>query len=226
MNLQKVGTNISKVVIFDWGGVVESHEDNLKDTKDAELRLIKRFNDELSDEEILKRWTKITPSFMQIGATNNELEVKDWVDSIQTTMNINVPFEEFRKAYEEEFSKIKYYEDVVKYAHSLKDRCKIGILSNLCALDKVRIDEQYNLSKFDYVYLSFELGMIKPNKEIFEYVLNDLQIEPHNILFIDDNHNNILMAKECGWNTCEAFGYELDKIKDSVDDFLNNNKKA
>jgi len=217
---------MDKIIIFDWGGVVESHEDDLKDIKEAELRLIKRFNKELTDEEILERWTKITPSGILVGATNKENEIRDWVNLIQSRMNINIPFDEFKKAYEEEFSKIKYYQDVVCYAHSLKEKCKIGILSNLCSFDKVRINEQYNLSKFDHVYLSFELEMRKPNKEIYDYVLNDLQIEPNNILFIDDDHNNILMAQECGWNTCEAFGYELDKIKASVDNFLNNNKKA
>lgn len=47
-----------------------------------------------------------------------------------------------------------------------------------------------------------------------------MKISPKNILFIDDDTNNILIAKECGWNTCQAFGYELDKIKSSVEEFL------
>lgn len=62
--------------------------------------------------------------------------------------------------------------------------------------------------------------MRKPNRKIYQYVLNNIKIEPENILFIDDDTNNILMAKECGWNTCQAFGYELDKIKKAVHEFL------
>lgn len=135
-------------------------------------------------------------------------------------MNINVPYEEFKKSYEEEMTSVKYYQDVVDYAHSLRSKCKIAILSNLMFSDKKRINDQYDLSKFDYVYLSFALEMKKPDKKIYEYVLNDLKTSPDKILFIDDETNNILMAKECGWNTCQAFGYELDKIKKSVDDFL------
>ena len=86
--------------------------------------------------------------------------------------------------------------------------------------DKKRIDNQYGLDEFDYVYLSFEIGLKKPDKQIYEYVLDDLKIDAKNILFIDDDTDNILMAKECGWNTCQAFGYELDKIKKSVEKFL------
>lgn len=216
---------MNKIVIFDWGGVVESHENDLQDLKQAKIRMIKRFNSNLSDEEILKRWTDKTSKGISIGATNDLENIKDWVNLIQRNMNINVQFEEFKRIYEEELSKVKYYKDVVEYAHSLKKKCKIAILSNLMPFDKKRIDDQYNLNQFDYVYLSFELGMRKPNNDIYEYVLNNLKIEPKNILFIDDDLNNILAAKTYGWNTCQAFGYQLDKIKIAVDKFLNDDWK-
>lgn len=212
---------MGKVVIFDWGGIVESHENDSQDIKDALVRLIKRFNNSLSDTEILKRWTDETSTCISIGIINDESNLRDWVNLLQRNMNISVPFEEFKKGYEEELSLVNYYNDVAAYAHSLKNRCKIAILSNLMSFDKKRIDKQYNLSKFDYVYLSYEIGLLKPDKKIYEYVLNDLNVDPNDILFIDDDNDNILAAKECGWNTCQAFGYELDKIKDSVEQFLN-----
>lgn len=211
---------MDKIVIFDWGGIVESHEENLKDLKDAKVRMIQRYNKKLSYQEILERWTDKSPNGVSLGATNDINEIKSWVNLIQKNMDIDIPFEEFKKAYEEEMTSVKYYKDVVEYAHSLKEKCKIAILSNLMPFDKKRINDQYDLSKFDYVYLSFEVEMRKPNREIYEYVLNDLGIEANKILFIDDVAANIEMAKECGWNTCQAFGYELEKIKTAVDEFL------
>lgn len=212
---------MDKVVIFDWGGIVESHENNLKDLKEAKIRMIRRYNDNLSDQEILNGWTEKNSKGIFVGVTNNEEDIKDWVNLVQKNMNINITFEQFKEAYEEELTTVKYYKDVVKFAHSLKNKCKIAILSNLMALDKKRINNQYDLSKFDYVYLSFEVGMKKPDKKIYEYVLHDLNIEPENILFIDDDSDNILRAKEYGWNTCKAYGYELDKIKKRVYEFIN-----
>lgn len=211
---------MDKVIIFDWGGIVESHENNLKDLKDGIVRTIRRYNKVLTDEEILQRWSYLTPSGVPLSATNDKKEIREWVRHIQKNMNINVPYEEFKKAYEEEMSSVKYYQEVVDYVHSLKSKCKIAILSNLMFFDKKRINAQYDLSKFDYVYLSFELEMKKPDKKIYKYVLNDLKINPDKILFIDDDTNNILVAKECGLNTCKAFGYELDKIKRAVNEFL------
>lgn len=211
---------MDKVVIFDWGGVVENHENNLKDLKEAKIRMIKKYNNSLSDEEILNGWTDKTSTGILMGATNNIDAIKDWINLVQSNLNIKISFEEFKSTYEEEFEKVRYYKNVVNYAHSLKNKCKIGILSNLLPFDKKRIDAQYDLSKFDYVYLSFEIGMRKPNREIYEYVLTDLKVKPQNILFIDDDCTNISVAKEYGWNTCQAFGYEFDKIKNSVEQFL------
>lgn len=211
---------MNKFVIFDWGGVVENHEDNLKDLNQARIRMIKKYNDTLSDEEILNKWVNKTTNNISIGATSRENDIKDWVYSIQKNMNINIPFEEFKKAYEDEFSKTKYYKNVVEYAHSLKKKCNIAILSNLTAFDKKRIDNEYDLKKFDKVYLSFELGLEKPDKRIYEYVQKDLNVVPENILLIDDKEMNIIAAQNCGWNTCQAYGYELDKIKQAVDNFL------
>lgn len=211
---------IEKVVIFDWGGVVEKHENNRQELKTARIRLIKRFNNSLSDEEISEKWTNKTSKGISIGAINNEQDIKDWVSQIQKNMNINIEFEEFKKAYKEEMSLVGYYKEVVRYAHSLKNRCKIAILSNLGPFDKKRIDDQYDLSKFDNVFLSFEIGMRKPDKRVYEYVLEKLKIVPENILFIDDDIDNILMAKKYNWNTCQAYGYELNKIKSTVEKFL------
>ena len=211
---------MNKVVIFDWGGVCESHENNLKELQDAKVRVFKRLNNNLKEEQILDKFVYRTSNNESLGITNNQEDIEDWVNYVQKLMNINVTFAEFKKIYEEEFAKITYYKDVVKYVHSLKGRCKIGILSNLTPFDKKRIDDQYDLSKFDYVYLSFELGLRKPDRDIYEYVLNDINTKPENILFVDDEENNIKMAKKCGWNTCKAYGYELDKIKQSVENFL------
>ena len=54
------------------------------------------------------------------------------------------------------FDKVDYYKDVVEFEKSLKNKCYIGILSNLNIYDKDRIDKQLGLKDYDYVFLSFE----------------------------------------------------------------------
>ncbi len=212
--------NKDKIVLFDWGGVVESHEANFRELKEAKVRVIRHFTNALNADEILDRWVYRLADGRNIGSVNNLDDLKMWVKELGNKMDVEIPFEEFKKQYEIENDNITYYKAVVDFAHSLKNKCKIGILSNLVYFDRVRIDKHYDLSKFDKVYLSFEIGLRKPDEKIFEYVTNDLGIDPQNILFIDDEEYNILAAKKMGWQTCQASGYELDEMKKAVEEFL------
>ena len=47
---------------------------------------------------------------------------------------------------------------------------------------------------FDDCFLSYEIGMIKPDDEIFEYVLNEVQIFARETIFIDDSELNVESA--------------------------------
>ena len=96
------------------GGVIESHENDLQDLKEAKIRLIKKFNSTLSDNEILSGWTDETSSGISIGSSNNTNDIIDWVNLVQTNFNIDIPFEEFKSAYENELRTVRYYKYVVK----------------------------------------------------------------------------------------------------------------
>lgn len=54
---------------------------------------------------------------------------------------------------------------------------------------------------FDKIYLSYELKMLKPNADIFEYVLNDAAIKPEETLFLDDSTPNCRTAESLGIRT-------------------------
>lgn len=58
-----------------------------------------------------------------------------------------------------------------------------------------------NTSLFNKVYYSHELGMRKPNTNIFEYVLNQNNLVAAETLFIDDSPQHLKTAKELGMQT-------------------------
>jgi putative hydrolase of the HAD superfamily len=64
---------------------------------------------------------------------------------------------------------------------------------------------------FEKVYLSYEVGMRKPDAEIFELVLSENKLDPNETLFIDDSIQHIEGAKKLGIHT-----YWLDIKKESV----------
>jgi putative hydrolase of the HAD superfamily len=51
---------------------------------------------------------------------------------------------------------------------------------------------------FDRLFLSFELGLRKPDREAFHAVSNELGLEPREILFFDDTADNIAGARRAG----------------------------
>lgn len=54
---------------------------------------------------------------------------------------------------------------------------------------------------FDRVYFSHRIGLRKPNREIFEFVLNENNLTPAETLFIDDSKQHIDSAKKLGIQT-------------------------
>ncbi|MEJ2163761.1 MAG: HAD family phosphatase [Robiginitalea sp.] len=56
-------------------------------------------------------------------------------------------------------------------------------------------------SCFDGFYLSHELGMRKPDREIFQFVLNKNTLLPEQTLFIDDTEEHIISASTLGIKT-------------------------
>jgi len=58
----------------------------------------------------------------------------------------------------------------------------------------------------DRYYFSDELGQVKPDREIFEYVIHDLDVPPRRIAFFDDTPVNVEAAREVGITAFEVDG--------------------
>jgi putative hydrolase of the HAD superfamily len=54
---------------------------------------------------------------------------------------------------------------------------------------------------FEKCYLSYEIGLTKPDDDIFEYVINDAQIFARETLFIDDSERNTEAARRWCFET-------------------------
>lgn len=51
---------------------------------------------------------------------------------------------------------------------------------------------------FDKCYLSYEIGMAKPDEDIFHHLLKNENASPEEMLFLDDGEQNIITAKKLG----------------------------
>lgn len=97
----------------------------------------------------------------------------------------------------------------LEWLSSLKDRYRIFILSNT---NHIHVDffhgylyNHHGVRDFsqhvEKVYYSQLMGMRKPDREIFDYVVKENELEPKQTLFLDDNTSNTDGAKESGIQT-------------------------
>lgn len=69
---------------------------------------------------------------------------------------------------------------------------------------KSHFDEHHRLGNydvFDFVYSSHLMGVKKPNIEFFKKVMKAEKVLAQNIFFVDDNQENIEVAKKLGMNS-------------------------
>lgn len=69
----------------------------------------------------------------------------------------------------------------------------------------------------DKLYLSYQMGQVKPNREIFEMMIEDSGLIPSESIFVDDGASNVAMGQELGFKTFQPLNGEdwrekLDKI--------------
>ena len=83
----------------------------------------------------------------------------------------------------------------------------VGCLSNTNALHWERNSVRWPiLDAFDFRFLSFEMGMVKPDAEIFDYVARLVPAPPSRVLFLDDNAVNVEAAVKAGFAAVRVKG--------------------
>ncbi|MEO9511354.1 MAG: HAD family phosphatase [Flavobacteriaceae bacterium] len=91
-----------------------------------------------------------------------------------------------------------------------ENRFRLFLLSNTNAIHIEHVKQKMGMEKFDrfknpfeVFYLSYEMGMRKPDSEIFEFVLSENKLDPSETLFVDDTKENTDSAAAMGikvWN--------------------------
>lgn len=186
MDLKKI-----KNILIDFGGVL--YEIN-------PMNSIIRFS-EISgvSENILS-----SPDFYNTHIAPFEkgiYSVKEFINYLCRVLNINITEEEFEEIWLKTL--IAIYPDSINIMLALKKRFRLFLLSNTNLLHYKKFSKECEqlFKIFDKTYFSFNIGLLKPEKEIFRYVEKDANLKPSETLFIDDSLANINSADILGYRT-------------------------
>lgn len=176
-----------KVGVFDVGGVL--HETSGDYIFQDIMQTL-----EITEEVLRETWFKIIDKLGKGEITENEFW-RLFLKKIKS--NKPLPKESLLlRAF------IKHYhrnDDVINLIKRLKSNdYKVAILSNSI---KPHAEYLYKIGiyqNFDIVVLSHEVGMQKPNLEIYKYLLKKLLVKPEEVFFVDDKLNNTEAAAKLG----------------------------
>ncbi|MDP2946922.1 MAG: HAD-IA family hydrolase [Nanoarchaeota archaeon] len=179
MNYKAVGFDWNGVVFGDPGSVFSNDVANLAGVTLAEYKRVYFNHNHLINKEgtSLKDFWAIV--LKDLGVSDKLLDVLNYIK--------NKP-------------KGKINEGVVDIIVKLKNTgLKLGLVSNetLEGGEKIR---QMDVAKyFDVILISAEVGLMKPQKEMFELLINKLSINPGELIFVDDAEKSLVGATEIGF---------------------------
>ena len=173
-----------EVILFDLGGVLVELGDSPVPLE--WLPIDNQFN--LSDwfaSEIAKSFEK--------GLTN----AQTFAETLRIDLNIEASPEEIIQHFTDwPIGPFTGSHEILK---SVENKFRLAVLSNTNELHWPRITGEFGISiYFEHIFASHRLRMAKPELEIFEHVISEMNVEPKNILFLDDNQNNIEASKGLG----------------------------
>lgn len=213
---------------------------------------IKKMIVQLNEKENLDISTR---DFIEVFNSRSEVEYQKFIHGDKTrdayrldrtlqtfeALNIDLSYDEM-KAFNADYDARQSNLSLRPYAEEFMQKLiaeghKLFIITNGSSRDQRNKLAHLKLESYipkEYWYISGELDMTKPNKEIFQYV--EEQITSKKYLYIGDNHlNDIVPTQELGWTSIyinddveneriHSEYFKVDSFKEIYNFYLETNK--
>jgi epoxide hydrolase-like predicted phosphatase len=177
-----------KGIAFDYGGVIKINDEDL-------FSNIAKYLD-ISREEFSKEYFSLNHLFntqdksyedvisLIISKFNDSKEAKDYILNLM----------------KENHSKYHLNDELIDTIKDLKNKdYKIALLSNNSIKLKEKLIEDGISDIFDVIIISAEVGCQKPQPEIFDILFKKLELNPSEVVFIDDTLKSLEGADKIGY---------------------------
>jgi putative hydrolase of the HAD superfamily len=182
-------------VIFDFGNVICSF--------DVEIFLSKLHAWSGLDVETLR--DRIYGSRLHSRYERGEISSKEFHGEVVRRIGVDIPVEALADRFTDIFTPL---ESTHKLIRALKEKYRLGLLSNTNEWHYLRYIRKVPVFPlFDSVTLSFEVGALKPEPEIYLDALRKLSLPPEECVFIDDIGKYAEGAAEVGMRGVRYTGH-------------------
>lgn len=185
-----------KNIIFDLGGVIL----NIDYQKPAQ-----EFQ-KLGLENFSELYSQATQMHLFSDLETGKIDANTFFNQIIIITGLQLNHKDMESAWNSII--LDFPEERIRILEKLRKNYRIFLLSNT---NKIHYDlycEQFK-AKFGYdfsnlfekAYYSFKIGMRKPHKEIYKFVLEDSELIPKETLFVEDSMQNLIEAGNLGIKT-------------------------
>ena len=164
-----------KLIAFDFVGVLVNERDI--ELTDVENKLERMFGPNLNDSDYL-------------------IEARKLIEKDSIIMNTT-------ESLIEKLYKVKD-RDIFKKIKEKHPNIKIIIATNHLSFVRNFIGESFDVDYLDDLIISAEIHKIKPNVDFYKYLLDKYKINSKELLFFDDNKENVDSAKNIGISTIKV----------------------
>jgi len=190
-------TNIS-CVLFDLGGVIINWDNSW-----LIQELCDRF--QLQEEKVSKEFYKNLPDI-----SIDKIGEKEFWHIIGKALESDKLMNYDKSILDEIFRKrVSLNNSIISLSRELSQKgITVGILSNTERVSYSVVEDLFSLDHFQYKFLSYKIGHVKPNPEIYHHVIENIPFPKEELFFIDDLKPNVESARSEGIDSVQYSDYD------------------
>ncbi|EKD84396.1 MAG: putative haloacid dehalogenase-like protein hydrolase [uncultured bacterium] len=176
------------VILCDLGGVlIDLH---------WQERARALFTQEQDPEELKRRWLQLESARAYEAGS---IDFTEFYHAFVAETGSKLSIADFKSEFAGIIGPLK--PDCMKILELLRGYGILAMLSNTNAVHVEMLRASTDVFKpFEHLFFSYEMGMVKPDREIYAEVCSCLHKEPHLIHFFDDSEPNVIAARNAGIN--------------------------
>ena len=184
-------------VVFDLGQVLIPFDYNIF------IREVNKHKEGLG-EEFVRRYNQ--NYHIHRDFERGKISEKDFIAQMLEWLEHKITAEQFIRYWSSIFS---LNTEVISLLPKLKEKYKLYLLSNTNSIHQKYGYQHYDFLRiFDKLFLSHEVGYVKPEEGIYRAVENFSGLPSEEHIFIDDIAEYVEAAKQLGWDGIQFTGYE------------------
>jgi putative hydrolase of the HAD superfamily len=192
-----------RVILFDLGKVLIDFDHNIA------VRRIQHLT-RLDQKSIYNLFfdSGITDKFEK-----GNISSLDFFQEVKQILGISISYEDFIPVWNEIFSPHPHSLEIID---SLKNNYRLYLVSNINQMHLEYLQRQFSeyFNYFSYIFLSYEMGLRKPDLRIYERIIDYIKLPAKNIIYTDDRLELIEAAQKLG---IDAFVFKsIDSLKEEL----------